>query len=85
MADLKPKIEERLSCAAGILAARQVSPEEAAGYPQPDLVSGAWLRGGETRMDDQQHAFSGLLYALDALQGRVQREPDLRQLIKAQP
>ena len=85
MADLRPKIEERLSCAAGILAARQVSPEEAVVYPQPGLVSGAWLRGGETRMDDQQHAFSGLLYALDALQGRVQREPDLRQLIKAQP
>ncbi len=85
LADLKPKIEERLRCAAGILAARQVSPEAAAGYAQPDMVSGAWLRGGETRMDDQQHAFSGLLYALDALRARVQREPDLPSPIEALP
>jgi hypothetical protein len=27
-------------------------------------------------MDDQQHALSGMMYALDALQGRVDRGPD---------
>jgi hypothetical protein len=85
MVDLKPKIEERLNCAAGILAARQVSAESAADYPRPELVSGAWLRGGETRMDDQQHAFSGLLYTLDAMRARIQREPDLPPLIEALP
>ncbi len=79
MADLRPKIRERLTCAAGILAARQITEEEAAAYPQPDLVRGAWFRSGETRMDDQQHAFSGLLYTVDALDGRVRREPGAAQ------
>jgi hypothetical protein len=27
-------------------------------------------------MDDQQHAFSGLLYTLDALEDRLLRTPD---------
>jgi hypothetical protein len=27
-------------------------------------------------MDDQQHAFSGLLYTVDALDDRLHREPD---------
>ncbi len=76
MADLRPKIEERLACAAGILAGRQVDEAEAAAYPQPGLALGAWFRDGETRMDDQQHAFSGLLYTLDALSGRTERAPD---------
>ncbi len=38
-------------------------------------MRGAWFIDGETRMDDQQHAFSGLLYAADALSGRARREP----------
>ncbi len=78
LADMRPKIEERLRCIGGIMAERQVSAEEAAGYPRPDLVRGAWVRGGDTRMDDQQHTISGLLYTLDALNGRTQREPDTR-------
>jgi hypothetical protein len=49
---------------------------EAATYPRPDLVRGAWVRAGGTRMDDQQHAFSGLLYTLDALEDRLLRTPD---------
>ena len=28
-----------------------------------------------TRMDDQQHALSGLRYAADAIEGRTRREP----------
>jgi hypothetical protein len=76
LADLKPKIKERLICAGGILAEQQVSSDDAAGYAQPDLVEGAWFIGGETRMDDQQHALSGLLYTVDALDDRPQREPD---------
>ncbi len=58
---------------------RQVTEEEAAAYPQPDIARGAWFRAGETRMDDQQHAFSGLLYTVDALDGRVRREPGAAQ------
>jgi hypothetical protein len=76
LADLRPKIEERLICAGGILAEQQVSGEDADTYAQPDLVEGAWFVGGETRMDDQQHAFSGLLYTVDALDDRLHREPD---------
>jgi len=76
LADLTPRIRERAQCAAGILAERQVSAEEAARHPRPDLMRGAWFRGGETRMDDEQHALSGLLYTLDALNGRAQRGPD---------
>ena len=76
MADLQPQIERRLSCAAGILADRQISEAESAGFGTPSLAAGAWFAGGETRMDDQQHALSGLLYAADALEGRTQREPE---------
>ena len=76
LADIRKPLEERALCASGILAARQVTEREAATYPRPDLVRGAWVRTGETRMDDQQHAFSGLLYTLDAIEGRVQRAPD---------
>jgi hypothetical protein len=76
LADLRGPIKERALCASGILAARQVSERQAGTYPRPDLVRGAWIRAGETRMDDQQHSFSGLLYTLDALEGRVQRVPD---------
>lgn len=70
-------IEDRLECVAGILAERQISPQEAHAYPRPGLAEGAWFTRGETRMDDQQHAFSGLVYALDMLNGHPTREPVL--------
>lgn len=76
MADLRPKLEERLACAASIMAARQVREDDARRYARPELARGAWFRAGLTRMDDQQHAFSGLRYAADAQRGRTQREPD---------
>jgi hypothetical protein len=76
LADVKDKIEERLHCVAGILADRQYTPEEAADYPRPGLVEGAWFRNEETRMDDQQHAFSGIIYALDALAEHTDRAPE---------
>jgi hypothetical protein len=76
LADIRGLLKERALCASGILAARQVTGMEAATYPRPDLVRGAWVRAGGTRMDDQQHAFSGLLYTLDALEDRLLRTPD---------
>jgi hypothetical protein len=76
LADIKDKTEERLHCVAGILADRQFDAEEAAGYPRPGLVEGAWFRNDETRMDDMQHAFSGITYALDALAEHTMREPE---------
>ena len=76
LADLTPAIEERLACGAAILARRQVGAAEAAASARPSLTEGAWFHHGETRMDDQQHAFSALLYTGDALTGRTQRGPD---------
>jgi hypothetical protein len=76
LSDIKDQAEERLHCVAGILTDRQTTPEEAAQYPRPELVEGAWFRNEETRMDDMQHAFSGIIYALDALAEHTQREPE---------
>jgi hypothetical protein len=56
LADLQPALEERLSCGAGLLIERQVDDG-------PEVEIGAWFRAGSTRMDDQQHAVSGLLAA----------------------
>lgn len=76
MEDIRPKIEERAVCIAGLLAERQVDADEAADYPDPDLARGAiFTSAGETRMDDQQHVFSGLLYIGDIMDGRIDREP----------
>ena len=60
LADLEPKLAERALCGAGILASRQITFRESAAWPSPDLAAGAWFRDGITRMDDQQHALSGL-------------------------
>ena len=61
MADQAGKVRERLVCSAGMLAARQVPAAEAAGKAHASVLEGAWFTGGVTRMDDQQHALSGLL------------------------
>jgi hypothetical protein len=60
LADLRPAIAARVACGAGILADRQ----RESGGP---LVRGAWFTDGSTRMDDQQHALSALLYASTVL------------------
>ena len=56
LGDLRAPIDERVACGAGLLVARQVAD----GDPQE---VGAWFREDLTRMDDQQHALSGLLGA----------------------
>ena len=63
LADLREPLSDRLVCGAGVLAERQDDASDAAGWPSPDLVEGAWFRDDVTRMDDQQHALSGLLAA----------------------
>jgi hypothetical protein len=55
-------VEGRLACVAGLLVARQVHD------PDPRL-DGAWFRGHDTEVDDQQHAISALLVALPVLEG----------------
>jgi hypothetical protein len=76
LADLTPKLEERLVCSAGILAARQTGEVETTESDTASLLEGAWISRGETRMDDQQHGLSGLLYTLNAIDGTAQRAPD---------
>lgn len=48
LADIEDEIVTSARCGTGVLVDRQDS-------------DGAWYAGGETRMDDQQHAISGLL------------------------
>jgi hypothetical protein len=68
IADLRSNITERLVCTAGFMVERQVGPEEARSYQDPDLVRGAWFYRGYTQMDDQQHVVSALLAAAAVLE-----------------
>jgi hypothetical protein len=63
IADMAPKIAERVECGAGMLAARQVSNDDAARSLNAARTEGAWFTNDVTRMDDQQHALSALLNA----------------------
>ena len=65
--DLGSAIDDRLTCGAAILVERQQGAADAAGWPSPELVEGAWFRDDVTRMDDQQHVLSGLLVAAGEL------------------
>jgi hypothetical protein len=76
LGDLEGDIAERAVCAAGIMVDRQYTADEAQTFRQPGLVEGAWYRGGMTRMDDQQHVLSGLIYTIDIIEGRPQRAPE---------
>jgi len=59
LAELRRPIAETLACAAGNLADRQVD----AGPRVTAREQGAWFYDDLTRMDDQQHAASGMLLA----------------------
>jgi hypothetical protein len=74
LADMAGPVKASAECMAGILAARQVTPEEAKSYPDPGKSSGAWFLDGVTRMDDQQHPSSGLMYSLGVANGDPTRE-----------
>jgi hypothetical protein len=67
LADLADVVRGDLVCGAAILAARQNSTEAATNWPRPDVVDGAWFDDDVTRVDDQQHAMSGVLLARDAV------------------
>jgi small neutral amino acid transporter SnatA (MarC family) len=69
----------RLACNIGTLTARQIDSDEAASYAQPSRVEGAWLSGGVTQIDDQQHAMSAVL-AGDRVSGdSIDPRPSRRQ------
>jgi hypothetical protein len=61
LADIRQPVAERVACGSSLLADRQIDADRAAEYGTPSLVEGAWFRDDVTRMDDQQHALSGLL------------------------
>ena len=67
MADMREKLSERAVCSAGILLERQVT------NGRVSEETGAWFTNGVTRMDDQQHALSGLLRAREVIQWRSSR------------
>jgi len=81
------RLAERLACGAGLLVDRQVTAAEAAAFPNPGMVQGAVITSGEGRMDDQQHALSGVLAARDALadQGALADPPGSRPLARRHP
>ena len=59
LADLAEPLAERVTCGASRLAAAQTLP----GPGVPATEAGGWFRDGITRMDDQQHAASAMLWA----------------------
>jgi hypothetical protein len=59
LADTADPLADRLTCGAARLADRQT----VAGGGVPATEAGAWFRDGVTRMDDQQHAASAMLWA----------------------
>ena len=68
LGDLTEPTADRLACGAGRLADRQVTDGDVV---QPDATGreiGAWFSDDATRVDDQQHAASGLLLAEIALE-----------------
>jgi hypothetical protein len=65
MADLVPDMAERMACAAGTMAERQVTMTDVVLSAQREV--GAWFYRGYTQVDDQQHVLSGLLGAAQSL------------------
>jgi hypothetical protein len=61
LADIRKDLGDRVRCGAGMLVSRQVTAEESAPYDDPSIAEGAWFSSDVTRMDDQQHALSGLI------------------------
>jgi small neutral amino acid transporter SnatA (MarC family) len=71
LADLRGALGERATCIAGLAMRTQSDAADAASATRPGRVEGAWFRGGETRMDDQQHALAGLLGTIPIAQASV--------------
>ena len=74
LAEVRPEIAARARCVAGLAVAAQSDDRDATAFAEPDRVRGAWFRDGETRMDDQQHALSGLLRTIPIVQSDADGE-----------
>lgn len=69
-------LAERAVCIAGLAIEAQVTAAEAAEYPDPTKVAGAWFIDDTTRMDDQQHAVSALMLTIPILEVTPDTIPD---------
>jgi hypothetical protein len=68
LGDLSDDLAERLRCTAGRTVERQANASEAARFPRPGLVRGAWFtEDGYTQMDHVRHPLAALLAALPVL------------------
>ncbi|HWL44383.1 MAG TPA: hypothetical protein VNQ73_15690 [Ilumatobacter sp.] len=67
LADLRTPLADRQVCIVGLALDALVTPTEAATYPTPEFVQGAWFQNEVTRMDDQQHALSALFATIPIL------------------
>jgi small neutral amino acid transporter SnatA (MarC family) len=76
LAEVRDAISDRATCVAGLAVSAQSGAEEAAGAARPGRVEGAWFRDGVTRMDDQQHALSGLLRTIPIAQAGAPADAD---------
>ena len=68
LVDERAPLGERTLCISGLAVDAQSDAEEAAGYADPGKVEGAWFIDDVTRMDDQQHALSALLFTTPILE-----------------
>ena len=76
LAEVRDAISDRATCVAGLAVSAQSGAEDAAGAARPGRVEGAWFREGVTRMDDQQHAISGLLRTIPIARAGTPSDPD---------
>jgi small neutral amino acid transporter SnatA (MarC family) len=76
LSDVRNAIADRAGCVAGLAVSAQSDADEAAGATRPGRVEGAWFRDGVTRMDDQQHALSGLLRTIPIAQAEGPADTD---------
>jgi hypothetical protein len=65
LAGVVQDMAERMACAAGTMAERQVTEAEVLVSPEREV--GAWFYRSYTQVDDQQHVLSGLLGAAQSL------------------
>jgi hypothetical protein len=61
-------LAQRATCISALALEAQTGADEAGGYAAPGKVEGAWFIDDLTRMDDQQHALSALLFTVPILE-----------------
>jgi small neutral amino acid transporter SnatA (MarC family) len=72
---VRAAISDRATCIAGLAVDAQSGADDAADATRPGRVEGAWFLDGVTRMDDQQHALSGLLSTIPIAQAEAAGDP----------